>query len=179
MQSTIYHNVLHNEYPILTMVELVHVGDQQFWEINFLCPRWKGSTFDLIHVFFLLRFKRGGGEGIFLVFIVFSSKFPVRSHHVPTIISFFFQIVWPWFNFHLHELWGKGIGKQRDAWQNNVFLNFGDATIFWFLCWEMPQKITHGLIKWFLMRKKKSRCIFILINRACSTISWVACKFCS
>jgi hypothetical protein len=43
----------------------------------------------------------------------------------------------------------------------------------------MLQKIAHGLIKWFLMRKKKSRCIFILINWACSTISWVACKFCS
>jgi hypothetical protein len=30
MQNKIYHNVLYNKYPILTMVELVHVGDQQF-----------------------------------------------------------------------------------------------------------------------------------------------------
>ncbi len=73
MQSTIYHNVLHNKYPVLTMVELVHVGDQLFWEINFLCPQWKGSTFNLIHDFFLLGFERGWGEGIFLVFNVFPS----------------------------------------------------------------------------------------------------------
>jgi hypothetical protein len=97
------------------MVELVHVGDQLFWEISFLCSQWKGSTFDLIHVFFLLGFKRGGGEGIFLAFNVFPSKFPIDSHHVPAIISFSFHIVWPWFNFHLHKLWGKGVGKQREA----------------------------------------------------------------
>jgi len=49
------------------MVELVHVGDQQFLEINSLCPQWEGSTFILIHVFFLLGFESGGGGGIFLV----------------------------------------------------------------------------------------------------------------
>jgi hypothetical protein len=77
------------------MVELVNIGDQQFCEIIFLCPQWKGSAFNLIHVFFLLGFERGGGEGIFLVFYVFPSKFPIGSHHVPIISSFFFQIVWP------------------------------------------------------------------------------------
>jgi len=138
MQSTIYHNVLHNKYLVLTMVELVHVGDQLFWEIKFLCHQWKGSTFNLIHVFFLLGFERGGGEGIFLVFNVFPSKLPVGSHHVPTIISFLFQIVWPWFNFHLHKLWGKGVGKQREAWQNNVFLILRMQSYLGFYVGECP-----------------------------------------
>jgi hypothetical protein len=57
--------------------------------------------------------------------------FPLSSH-------FFSTFVWAWFNFHLHKLWSKGAGKQREAWQNNVFLNFEDATILSFYVGDCP-----------------------------------------